>query len=73
METLPASVTLEAAAKSRTAREILEAIEAGEPELVAFVREHRSRLDHLLFDVGLDYRAQDGRVEILKSGYYAFF
>ncbi|MCY2930277.1 MAG: hypothetical protein NTV86_12425 [Planctomycetota bacterium] len=40
---------------------------------VAFVRENRSMLDHLLFDVGLDYRSRAGQVEILKSGYYAFF
>lgn len=39
-------------------------------DIVAFVREHRGRLDHLLFDVGFDYRVEDGRLVVLKSGYY---
>lgn len=38
--------------------------------LVAFVREHRERLDHLRFDVGFDYRVENGRLVVLKSGYY---
>lgn len=38
--------------------------------IVAFVREHRARLDHLRFDVGFDYRVEDGRLVVLKSGYY---
>lgn len=41
--------------------------------LLAFVREHASRLDHLLFDVGFDYRMEGGRLKILKSGYYGVF
>jgi len=41
--------------------------------IVSFVREHRASLDHLLFDVGFDYRMQDGRLEVLKSGYYGVF
>jgi len=41
--------------------------------IVAFVRENRSRLDHLLFDVGFDYRVEDGRLVVLKSGYYGVF
>jgi hypothetical protein len=41
--------------------------------VVAFVREHAPRLDHLLFDVGFDYRMEDGRLRILKSGYYGVF
>ncbi len=41
--------------------------------IVTFVRENRSRLDHLLFDVGFDYRIEDGRLRILKSGYYGVF
>jgi hypothetical protein len=40
---------------------------------VAFVREHRSELDHLLFDVGFDYRWERGAFTILKSGYYGVF
>lgn len=41
--------------------------------VVEFVREHASRLDHLLFDVGFDYRMEGGRLKILKSGYYGVF
>lgn len=36
----------------------------------AFLREHRDRLDHLLYDVGIDYRMVDGHIEIVKSAYY---
>jgi hypothetical protein len=44
------------------------------PEAVtAFVRQHASRLEHLLFDVGFDYRMENGRLNILKSGYYGVF
>ena len=39
----------------------------------AFVRQHASRLDHLLFDVGFDYRMESGQLRILKSGYYGVF
>ena len=39
----------------------------------AFVRENRARLDHLLFDVGFDYRMEQGRIAVLKSGYYGVF
>lgn len=43
----------------------------GYPEaLQGFLREHRSRLDHMLYDVGIDYRMVDGRLEIIKSAYY---
>ena len=43
------------------------------PPLVSFVREHAGRLDHLLFDVGFDYRMEGGRLRVLKSGYYGVF
>ncbi len=36
-----------------------------------FVREHRSALDHLSFDVGIDYRGDDGDVRIGKTGFYS--
>ena len=43
----------------------------GYPEAIrAFLVAHRTRLDHMLYDVGIDYRMIDGRVEILKSAYY---
>ena len=41
--------------------------------VVAFVRENLDRLDHLLFDVGIDYRMEGDRVAVLKSGYYGVF
>jgi hypothetical protein len=42
-------------------------------EVLAFVRDHRSQFDHLLFDAGFDYRLEDGELRILKSGYYGVF
>jgi hypothetical protein len=41
--------------------------------VVEFVRGNARRLDHLLFDVGFDYRMEGGRLQILKSGYYGVF
>jgi hypothetical protein len=41
--------------------------------IVGFVRDNQSHLDHLLFDVGVDYRVEDGRLTPLKSGYYGVF
>ena len=43
------------------------------PPIVAFVRDNRANLDHLLFDVGFDYRMESGRLAVLKSGYYGVF
>jgi len=46
----------------------------GYPEPIRrFVHAHRTDLDHLLFDVGFDYRAQGDRLVVLKSGYYGVF
>ncbi len=42
-------------------------------ELLSYVEENRSRLDHLLFDVGYDYRMEGKELVILKSGYYGVF
>lgn len=39
-------------------------------DLVAFTKEHRNGLDHMLYDVGLDYVVEDGAVKILKSAFY---
>ena len=41
-------------------------------ELTGFIDSSRSRLDHLLFDVGFDYRMEEGKLLVLKSGYYGF-
>jgi hypothetical protein len=35
-----------------------------------FVRDNRGRLDHMLYDVGIDYRAVDGKLTVVKSAYY---
>ncbi len=40
---------------------------------VAFVEANRHRLDHLLYDVGIDYRMEGGELRFLKSGYYGIF
>lgn len=42
-------------------------------ELRGFVETHRDQLDHLLYDVGFDYRMEGGDLVILKSGYYGTF
>jgi len=38
-----------------------------------WVAQHRSELDHLLFDVGFDYHADEQRLHVVKSGYYGVF
>lgn len=42
-------------------------------EHVSFVERNRGRLDHMLYDVGFDYRAEDGSLKIVKSAYYGVF
>lgn len=41
--------------------------------LRSFVEENRAQLDHLLYDVGFDYRMENGQLRIDKSGYYGIF
>lgn len=41
------------------------------PPLIAGIEARADRLDHLLFDGGFDFRMTGGRMEILKSAYYA--
>jgi hypothetical protein len=43
------------------------------PSLLALAHDHRARLDHMLYDVGIDYRVEGGAVRILKSGFYGVF
>ena len=50
----------------------LERLRYPEP-IVSFMRAHRGDLDHLLFDAGFDYRTENGRLIVLKSGYYGVF
>lgn len=42
-------------------------------EQIAFAETHRDAFSHLLFDVGLDYRMEDGEMRFLKSAYYGFY
>lgn len=42
-------------------------------QLVSFIEENKSKLDHLLYDVGYDYRMEGRNLKILKSGYYGIF
>jgi len=47
---------------------------SGYPQaLSGYVREHRDKLDHLSFDVGLDYQILDGKVVFHKTAYYGVF
>ena len=41
--------------------------------IIDFVTDNRANLDHLLFDVGFDYRMERDGLRILKSGYYGVF
>jgi hypothetical protein len=38
--------------------------------IVAFARQYRNELDHMLYDVGLDYVVEGGAVKITKSAFY---
>ncbi|MEP3478812.1 MAG: hypothetical protein ABJZ55_06165 [Fuerstiella sp.] len=39
-------------------------------EFQAFIAEHQSELDHLLYDVGVDYQVRGNTIEFVKSGIY---
>lgn len=38
--------------------------------IIGFVETHSDELDHMLYDVGFDFRMDDGEIRILKSSYY---
>jgi hypothetical protein len=42
-------------------------------DLIAYLEENRSKLDHLEFDVGFDYRMEGDKLTVIKSGYYGIF
>lgn len=42
-------------------------------ETCRFVEDHREELNHQLYDVGFDYRTENGNVVVLKSGFYGLF
>ena len=44
--------------------------EAFPNHLVAFARQHRDDLDHMLYDIGVDYVVENGVMRIVKSAFY---
>jgi hypothetical protein len=42
-------------------------------DVIGFIVENRSRLDHLRYDFGIDYTLTNGRMTVVKSGYYGTF
>jgi hypothetical protein len=43
------------------------------PGQIRFLEDNLESFDHMLYDVGFDYRMKDGRLEIVKSAYYGVF
>jgi hypothetical protein len=41
--------------------------------LVEFVISQRGRLDHLRYDLALDFRMEEGQMNLLKSSFYGYF
>jgi hypothetical protein len=39
-------------------------------EITGFAREHRDGLDHMLYDVGIDYMVEGSAVKVVKSAFY---
>ncbi len=42
-------------------------------DYIQFVEERHHELDHLLYDIGVDYRANGGQIEFVKHGFYGVF
>lgn len=42
-------------------------------DYIRFVEERHHELDHLRYDVGVDYRANGGQIEFVKHGFYGVF
>jgi hypothetical protein len=40
---------------------------------IGFVQANLPRLDHLLFDVGIDFRVENDALTVIKSGFYGVF
>jgi hypothetical protein len=40
---------------------------------VDFVEQNADRLDHMLYDVGFDFRVENGELRVVKSAYYGTF
>lgn len=43
------------------------------PTLTDWVQNSQAKLDHLLYDVGIDYKMEEGRIRFLKSSFYGVF
>lgn len=41
--------------------------------IVSFIRDNCASLDHLRYDFGIDYTLKNGRMTVVKSGYYGTF
>lgn len=39
-------------------------------DILAFARQYRNELDHMLYDIGLDYQVEGDAVRIVKTAYY---
>ena len=42
-------------------------------DIINYFESNRDQLDHMLYDVGIDYVMKNGEINILKSAYYGFF
>lgn len=42
-------------------------------QIIQFIEQNRTKLDHMLYDVGIDYKMINGKLAITKSAYYGFF
>ena len=41
--------------------------------LLSYIRQNRDNLDHMLYDVGMDYVMDGDHIRILKTSYYGLF
>ena len=48
-------------------------VEAFPRGIVDFAKRYRGELDHMLYDVGIDYVVRDGHVTVTKSAFYGVF
>jgi len=42
-------------------------------KIIEFLEFNSNKLDHLQYDIGFDYKMENGKLKILKSGYYGVF
>ena len=41
--------------------------------MISFVEDNQSLLDHINVEVGFDYKMKNGKLQIVKTGYYGTF